>query len=215
MRKLDKKITLSTKYEEWYKSNITHKYDSTSNKFYHDVFFELLIIQQGLCAYTELRLIESENLDRLKAGFVDGKYTVDYKPAVPAQIEHFSKARKITSGWDWNNLFVAFMGVNLKKNPLEDKYGIDNILKPDTLKYNPHKYLIYDASLHIFIPNSTLSKTEYKKVFNMILVLGLNNDWIKMERKGYLEAIKEKESWSQNKQTINQFHTAYSMMQVI
>ena len=215
MRKLDKKITLSIKYKDWYEENQTHTYDSTSNKFYYDVLYELLIIQQGLCAYTELRLIDHENLEKLKVGFVAGKYTANYKPDVPAQIEHFSKDRKATNGWDWNNLFAAFMGVNLKKNHLENKYGIDNILKPDTLKYDPHKYLLYDASLHIFIPNSKLSKTEYEKVFNMILVLGLNNDWIKMKRKGYLEAIKEKESWLQKKQTINQFYTAYDMMQAV
>ena len=87
-----------------------------------------------MCAYTEFRLIEEPLLNKIKAGYVAGKYTSAFRPQIPAHIEHFSKARKTTSGWDWDNLFTTFTEVNFKKNHLEDKYGVDDILKPDTKK---------------------------------------------------------------------------------
>lgn len=212
MRKLDKIITLSTEYEAWYKENKAAKYKSSTDKYYYDVLYELLIIQEGLCAYTEYRLIEEPLLDMIKAGYDSGKYTSAFRPQIPAHIEHFSKARKITSGWDWDNLFTTFTEVNFKKNHLEDKYGVDDILKPDTKKYDPNKYLMYDISEHLFFPNSKLNKPDTKKVFNMIIVLGLNNDFIRMKRREYLETIKILDGYSKMKQTIHQFHTAYSMM---
>jgi hypothetical protein len=212
MKKLHKTITLSTQFQKWYALNSTHKYDSSANKFYSDLFYELLIIQEGLCAYTEFRIVEESKLFELKNGFVNGKYTNTYSPSIPGQIEHFSKSKKQSNGWDWDNLFVVFDKVNHAKNKLEDQYGIHDILKPDTLSYSPDTYLSYDAAEHIFYPNNTLDKTTSDKVFSMILVLGLNNDFIKMERREYLETIKFKEEFSEMKQTIHQFHTAYSML---
>lgn len=165
-----------------------------------------------MCAYTEFRLIEEPLLNKIKAGYVAGKYTSAFRPQIPAHIEHFSKARKTTSGWDWDNLFTTFTEVNFKKNHLEDKYGVDDILKPDTKKYDPQKYLMYDTSEHLFFPNSKLNKPDTKKVFNMIIVLGLNNDFIRMKREEYLENIKFREEYLEKKQSIHQFYTAYSMM---
>jgi hypothetical protein len=211
MRELDKKITLATAFETWYNQDSARPYHSSRYPYY-DVLYELLIIQDGLCAYTELRLIDPENLEKLKNGFVDGKYTADYKPDVPAQIEHFSKARKITCGWDFNNLFGVYDRVNLLKNHLENKYGADEILKPDSENYSSQKYLMYDKEEHIFFPNINLDRISHQKVSNMIIVLGLNNDYIKMTRKNYIEMIKALEEYSEVKQTVTQFHTAYSMM---
>ena len=46
----------------------------------------------------------------------------------------------------------------------------------------------------------------------MIIVLGLNNDFIKMKRREYLESQKTIEDLTDKKQSINQFYTAYSML---
>jgi len=212
MRKLNKTISLSTEYSKWYAQNKTKEYKSSSDPYYYDVLYELLIIQEGLCAYTEYRLVEEQLLEKLKNGFKNGKYSTDFKPQIPAQIEHFSKAKKQLYGWDWDNLFAVFGDINLKKNHLENEYGIDDILKPDNSDYEPFKYLMYDKLLHIFFPNSKLDKALKDRVSNMIIVLGLNNDFIKMKRKEYLKSIKEKEYYLDKKQTINQFFTAYCMM---
>lgn len=212
MRKLNKILSLSTNYKKWYAKNKTKEYKSSNDPFYYDVLYELLIIQDGLCAYTELRLIDEKLLKKIKAGFNNGKYSIDYFPQTPAHIEHFSKKEKQQSGWDWNNLFAVDGHINHEKNKFENKYGIDNILKPDTSSYYPTLYLMYDTWEHIFFPHSNLKKPLYDRVFNMIMVLGLNNDFIKMQRREYLKSISEMEYYSGKKQTINQFFTSYSMI---
>lgn len=212
MRKLNKTLSLSTEFSKWYAKNKSKEYNSTSNNFYYDVLYELLIIQDGLCAYTEFRLIDEPSLEMIKTGYKKGKYSADFFPDIPAQIEHFSKQEKKKSGWDWKNLFAVFVQINLQKNHLENKYGIEEILKPDNAEYDHLKYLMYNKSLHIFYPNTSLNKLLQEKVANMIIVLGLNNDFIKMKRREYLSAIKDKEYYLDKKQSINQFLTAYSML---
>jgi len=211
MRKLNKTICMATEYEKWFAQNKTKEYYSSRYPYY-DVLYELLIIQQGLCAYTEYRLVSEENLETIKNGFEKGKYSNNFKPQIPAQIEHFSKENKKISGWNFENLFAVFGSINLDKNKLEDKYGIDNILKPDSEDYSPEKYLLYDKDLHIFFPNSKLDIETQNRIKNMIIVLGLNNDFIKMKRSEYLKEIEFKEVFFEEKQTINQFFTAYSMI---
>ncbi|OFX42743.1 MAG: hypothetical protein A2046_11190 [Bacteroidetes bacterium GWA2_30_7] len=212
MRKLNKTLSLSAEFSKWYAKNKTKEYNSTSNKFYYDVLYELLIIQDGLCAYTEFRLIDEPSLEKIKDGFKKGKYSIDYFPDNPATIEHFSKTKKKNSGWDWDNLFAVFGDINIQKNHLENKYGIEDILKPDKAEYNNLKCLMYNKSLHIFFPNSWLTNALQNKVANMIIVLGLNNDFIKMKRREYLSEIKDKEYYLDKKQPVNQFLTAYSMI---
>lgn len=213
MRKLNKEISLATEYKEWFTKNKNHLYNSSANDYYYDVLYELLIIQNGVCAYTEYRLIDEDILIELKKGFVNGKYTIHLKPSTPAHLEHFNKLKKKISTWDWDNFFAVFEHVNFKKNHLEDKLGINNILKPDLDSYDPIKYLKYDKDLHMFYPDLKLSVGEQGKVKNMITVLGLNNDFIKMKRKEYLNTIILIEYYTEEKQTISQFYTAYSMIE--
>jgi len=211
MKKVNKTISHATEFKKWFAKNKTKEYYSSRYPYY-DVLYELLIIQNGLCAYTELRLVSEENLETLKNGFEKGKYSIDFKPQIPAQIEHFSKENKKISGWNFENLFAVFGSLNLDKNKLEDKFGIDNILKPDSEDYLPEKYLLYDKDLHLFFPNSKLDFETQNRIKNMIIVLGLNNDFIKMKRSDYLKEIKLKENYFEIKQSINQFFTAYEMM---
>lgn len=214
MRKIEKNCTLATEYYAWMVANSAEKYNSTNNKYYYDVLYQLLILQGGMCAYTEKRLISPENLELITAAFADGKLNVPaQRPDVAADIEHFSKANKIVSGWNWDNLFAAYSPVNRKKNHLEDKYGIDDILKPDRDGYSPEHYLAYDKDEHLFIANDEiLDDTEQKRVHDMILVLGLNNAGVVLERKEYLLMLKEIESLKDEVQNPIQYFTAYSMM---
>lgn len=212
MRKLNKAIKLAKDYKKWYPKNKRHKYDSSNNEFYYDVLYELLIIQDGLCAYTEYRLIEKDVLKKIKDGFVRGKYSIPLKPNIPAHLEHFNKLQKPKFAWDWENFFAVFDHVNDKKNHLEDIYGINNILKPDLKVYDCSKSLSYDKDLHMFYPNLKLPQNERDLVNKMILVLGLNNDFIKMVRRDYLKTIKALEGYKGKPQSINQFPTAYSMI---
>lgn len=195
-------------------ANPAEKYNSSNNMYYYDVLYQLLNLQGGLCAYTEKRLISPEKLKEITAAFADGKLNVPaQRPEVAAQVEHFSKKIKKVSGWKWDNLFAAYTDVNHKKNHLEDKYGIDDILKPDRDGYSPEHYLMYENSLHIFIPNDeTLDDSEQERVRKMILVLGLNNDGIVLERKEYLLMLKEIEAFKDENQTPTQYVTAYSML---
>lgn len=209
MKKLNKTISFATEFAKWYADHQTSKYNSSNNEFYSDVLYELLIIQEGLCAYTEYRLVDESILKTIKKGFANGKYNSNYRPQIPAQIEHFSKQGKLESGWNWDNLFAAFTDINLKKNKLEDKYGINEILKPDSPEYSPSKYLRYDAVEHIFTPLLSSDHSDYQKVFDMIIVLGLNNDFIKMKRREYLEQVKFNEEILGKEQAVHQFHTAY------
>lgn len=208
MRKLDKKLSLATDFKKWYENNKKHIYNSTNNKYYYDVLYELLIIQEGLCAYTEYRLIDENALANLKKGFKNGRYSIDLKPNIPAHLEHFNSTLKNKDGWNWSNFFAVFGAINNKKGTAKT----DNILKPDTENYNPNLYLAYDKDLHLFYANLNLDKLTKEKVNAMILILGLNNDFIKMKRKDYLQNISTLEYFTSQKQEINQFHTAYNFL---
>lgn len=207
MKKLSKKLSLAAEFKKWYDKNKAYEYDSTKNDFYYDVLYELLIIQDGLCAYTEYRLIDEKILEKIKKGFVNGKYTLAVKPDLSADLEHFDSDHKKISAWDWSNLFAVYGKVNSKKGTKP----VDKILKPDLNDYSPEKFLLYDSSAHMFYANSKLPSEKRIKVNKMILVLGLNHDHIKMKRKDYLSLIKTIEEYK-GKQPINQFHTAYSMI---
>ncbi len=208
MRKLDKQLKLATEFKKWYADNKIHAYNSSNDKYYYDVLYELLIIQEGLCAYTEYRLIDENLLSELKTGFVNGKYSINLKPNVPAHLEHFDSSLKESNGWDWSNFFAVFSAVNTKKGTLKT----DVILKPDSKNYNPELYLAYDNDLHFFYANLELDKPIQDKVNAMITILGLNNDFIKMKREDYLNDISTLEYYTSLKQTINQFHTAYNLI---
>ncbi len=212
MRQLKKTLNLATNFETWYKTNTTATYNSSNNDFYYDVLYELLIIQHGVCAYTEYRLIEEDNLETLKQLINKGKPNEKNRISIPAQLEHFDKSKKKINGWDWDNFFAVNTHTNNKKNKLEDTHGIHPILKPDSTSYIPEKYLCYDKTFHLFYPNITLNEQEKEAVKKMIIVLGINDDYIKMKRKEYLMPIALRESYTGIKETINQFYTAYQML---
>ncbi len=210
MRKIDKSEIIATEYFLWSKqletSQTNFKYNSSKNEFYLDVLINLIILQNGLCAYTEFRLVEEDKIVDLKNLFVNGRYAGS-KPESSFEIEHFDSNLAKTKGWKWENLFAVYDSINTKVKKRQD---VKHILKPDSIEYDPLEFLDYDEDLHIFIPSEKLNIHQRKEVKKMILVLGLNWGQIKMKRS---EFISEQFFKSKHNQPINihQFITAYEM----
>lgn len=178
MRKIDKTLILATKYKEWEENfeekGLPHdKYDSSNGDYYLDIVMNLLHCQKGLCAYTEIQLCGKEylSLEKWEEGTYKGV------KANNGALEHFdeslkSKKKDIVGkkDWLWANFFVIDSDTNTRKGAKT----VDYILKPDTVDYEPFVYLEYDANIHHFVPNPTLSEAEKTRVRNMIEILGLN-----------------------------------------
>lgn len=215
MRKINKDICLAIEYHNWQPA-IGKKYYS-SHKYYKDVLCSLINCQEGLCAYTEYRLISNEFIEQL-ADFFDenGRFT-DVRPELPMDIEHFDSLLKQEQGWSWDNLFGVFNSINRDVKRIREaelcKNGesVFEIFKPDNPEYDPHKYLKYDIEQHMFYPNPELDSGVFDEIKKMIYVLGLNYGFIRMKRKEYLsEYLKSKEYM--NEPQINQFHTAIELI---
>ncbi len=208
MRKLDKKIQFSEAYKNWQEAYPDHAYDSSKNPFYKDVMTELLIVQDGLCAYTEFRLVDRAQLEIYKQGFVEGKLTLDPGTKAMAHLEHFDPKVKESQAWHWGNLFAVFGPIN------EDKgtKAIDPLMKPDRDGYDPAELLTYDSELHFFYPNRNRSLEEQEIIRRMILVLGINNPTIMLHRRKELVTALRKHRWLGEKVEVDQFPTAFAFL---
>ncbi len=214
MKKITKTIEFATKYKAWLdekeNNNLTHGvYGSSDDPYYHDVLYELLICQNGLCAYTEHKLLDLEQIELLKSCFIDGKYNKNkYKPETPVQLEHFDATLKCIKCWLWSNLFAVFSVVNVRT--VKGTKPTDTILKPDMPEYETSNLLTYKRKEHKFFPNPDLSFGEAEKVDEMIKTLGLNYGYIVTLRKDYLENVLIQHSQN-TPQTVYQFFTAFEM----
>jgi hypothetical protein len=214
MKKIAKSITFATKYKAWLdkkeNSNLSHGvYTSSNGTYYHDVLYELLICQEGLCAYTEHKLLDLEQIELLKSCFTDGKYNEKkYKAEIPVELEHFDATLKDTKCWLWSNLFAVFKVIN--GSTVKGTKPVDTILKPDIAEYEPSKLLTYKKKEHKFFPNPDLSFDEAKKVDEMIKTLGLNYGYVVTLRKDYLENVLIQHA-NNTPQTVYQFFTAFEM----
>ena len=219
MKKIDKSTKIALQYHKWLQEDEKPpmKYDSSNNQYYKDVLVNLLCCQGGLCAYTEYRLIDQNIFQQLLKYFDNnGKYYGD-KPEADVDIEHFCSEAKKINGWDWGNLFAAYMGINRIKRVREAEIrnetgeGVKSYLKPDNEDYSPDKYLEYDYKENIFYPSEILEDDIAEDVANMIYVLGLNWGSIKMWRKNYI-CPKIEMFKAGNEEELDQFHTAYEMV---
>ena len=174
MRKIDKTKILSTEkaWEEQFElNNQNHpEYDSSKNKFYYDVVMNLLNVQVGLCAFTEMRLCSDEVIN--ENNWKEGKYSIN-KPEFKGQLDHFNPNLKPTKAWLWDNLFVIDTDINTK---VKGKQDIDDILKPDTDSYKESELFEYDCKEHIFIANTELNRENQDRINEMIFKLGINYD---------------------------------------
>lgn len=215
MRKIDKRVCIATEYEKWVNNLTKIPIYRADYKYYKDIFMALLYCQNGLCAYTEMRLVESEVLQELLTSFnANGKFEGE-RPECDADVEHFDSSKKTVNGWDWHNLFVVYDSINRNvKRVREPERGIDEILKPDSSDYEPFRLLSYDANKHIFYANEELNdQNSCEKIENMIYVLGLNYASVKLRRKEYLEILWEKQQINASILP-HQFVTAYEMSKI-
>jgi hypothetical protein len=182
MQKIDKSKILSTVYKKWEEALEANQEDhpqyDSSHRFHTDVIMNLYHIQDGLCAYTEKKILASEYACA-QENWVEGRYKSG-KPKHFGELEHFDPDLKIKKAWLWDNLFVVMNKVNNEKGINQT----DPILKPDHIDYDPYELLDYDFDKHIFFANvksGKLSQSEIDRINSMIDVLGLNfvKDWRK------------------------------------
>jgi len=176
MRKIDKSTILSVKYKEWVEGlevDNHPEYNSSKNKYYHDIKMSLLYCQKGLCAYTEQLLCDTKYLDQ--ANWDSEKYikvlSIEDKHAIQGDLEHFDESLKSDNGWLWDNLFVVVTHNNCR---IKGSKSIKPILKPDSPDYDPYKYLTFDSEEGIFGANGALDDAKREEVEYMIKTLGLN-----------------------------------------
>lgn len=211
MRKIDKTQILATVYKIWLdklvQANEDHPaYNSSNGKYYYDIIANLIWVQQGLCAYTELRL-QDHSLFALEY-WENGKYK---QCKTKGELDHYNNTIKERFGWNWDNLFVIDADVNKKWKRSNTPNGI---LKPDLPNFDPTQLLEYDLSNHFFIPNRNLNFATQELVNQDISCLGLNA--IADIRRMYLSPLIERVKYQQ--QTFNeahnelyQFFTAFEM----
>jgi hypothetical protein len=209
MRKIDKTNILSTQYKTWEESleeqDSNHpKYNSSKNEHYIDVVMNLLNVQGGLCAYTEMMLCSKELLE--EDNWQEGRY-INRNPEIKGQLDHFDPSLKVGKGWLWNNFFLIDTDINTK---VKGKHEVDNILKPDESDYSEDALLEYDLENHIFIANTELDTEIRDRINAMIIKLGINFSPVIDLRKDYLRNILTMKKYGLD-YVITQFPTAYKM----
>ncbi|MDI9366519.1 MAG: hypothetical protein QM541_16300 [Flavobacterium sp.] len=211
MQKIEKNIMLATEYKKWLdKINKKAKhpiYTSSNHRFYYDVIANLLWVQKGLCAYTELFLCNAKYFDKLN--WDNGKFNqFEFK----GQLDHYDATLKEKKGWDWNNFFMIDSDVNRKKNNKK----MSGYLKPDKDDYDPFYFLEYDFKTHNFIPSTERTDEAQDKILEEINILGLNFQPIIDNRKNYITPLIDDVSLgikSQNdvRKNLFQFYTSFEM----
>jgi hypothetical protein len=213
MKKIDKKLDLATAYKKWLDTiNKPGKrypaYSSSNNKYYYDIIANLLWVQQGLCAYTEMYLINKNTVSKDK--WVKGEIK---KFEFLGQLDHFDATLKEKKGWEWDNFFVVHSDVNVKRK--RDK-GVNGIIKPDKSTYDPFYFLEYDFKQHHFLPNRDRTITEQRLILDDINTLGLNFQPIIDYRIEYIKPIIDDVqigvlSITNARKKLNKFYTAFEM----
>lgn len=211
MQKINKTLTLAIDYKNWLatinKRKSHPKFTSSNHRYYYDVVANLLWVQKGLCAYTELYLCDSSNFDEEKWG--NGVFK---KFELKGQLDHYDATLKATKGWDWGNFFLIDSDVNRKKNNKK----MSGILKPDNENYDPFYFLEYDFKSHHFLPNSKRSNKDQDKILEEIKILGLNFQPIIDHRKAYISPLINEvtlgiKSADEVRNSLYQFYTSFEM----
>lgn len=211
MQKIDKTEPhiVSTIYKAWLDKLIAdgESKDGGYNKYYDDVSMNLYKCQQGVCAYTEMRICIPELFD--DANWIDGRHKLsevaDYKRNDHfGELDHYNPNAKKVLYWDWDNLFM----VEAKINGLKSNHPVVAYLKPDLDDYSPEKYFDYDESTNRFIPNTDLPPAQIAEIQTMIdKVLFLNHGVVKNERRNYISELKSKKKRGEI-YTVDRFFTS-------
>ncbi len=211
MKKIDKDLALATSYKKWLeglKGKKHPSYTSSNHKYYYDIIANLLWVQQGLCAYTEMFLINKTSVSKEK--WKEGEFQ---KFEFLGQLDHFDPTLKDKKGWEWDNFFVVHSDVNVKRK--RDK-KVNGIIKPDQKTYDPFHFLEYDFKQHHFLPNRNRTIKEQDLILEDINILGLNFQPIIDYRIEYLKPIIDEVQLgiitiAKARQKLNKFYTAFEM----
>jgi hypothetical protein len=209
MRKIDKTKILSTQYKKWVDrlNRDKVKHPEQNRTYYNDVMMNLLHCQKGVCAYTEMIICNPELLD--DGNWKNGRYK-SKKVDRLGSLDHFDPRLKKDKYWEWDNLFVISLDINVKKGAK----GVDDILKPDSPQYDPFKLLEYNAITNLFGPHRDIEDRDLReRIKRMIKVLQLNHNTVCYHRKTFFYRI----AWNGNvnkQPEIDRFFTAYQMVTV-
>jgi hypothetical protein len=213
MRKLQKDPILATAYKKWLDGlskpgKKYPSYSSSNNKYYYDIIANLLWVQQGLCAYTEMYLVDKNFV--APKNWTKGSFK---KFEFPGQLDHFDPALKEIKGWEWTNFFVAHSDVNTKRKRDKTVHGI---IKPDNDNYDPFVFLEYDFKQHHFLPNRNKRTKDQQFILEDINTLGLNFQPIIDYRKAFLKPVIDEVQLGiitlDNARTkLDKFYTAFEM----
>ena len=213
MRKIDKNLNLATAYAKWIaeleKEGKDHpRYTSSKLKFYNDIVGNLLWVQRGLCAYTEMFLMDPVRV--APEEWAEGK-APPFKTL--GELDHYDSTLKGTKAWQWENFFMVQSDVNAK---VKRDRPVNGILKPDADGYDPFYFLEYDFKKHLFAPCRERDKDMQDRILEDINILGLNYEPVKDCRRKELTKIKdaiyfEQITLEEAREALTQFYTAFEM----
>ncbi len=187
MQKIDKSSILSTRYKSWLDGvRGNHPSYKSDFKYVKDIKMSLLACQNGLCAYTEELLCDPSLIT--SDNWSDGKYIteLDSQNLINGDLEHFDCSLKENRAYLWDNLFMVNSNINCR---VKGSKSIHSILKPDSLDYDPCKYLQYDDETNLFMAKIRLSPADKIFVEEMIETLGLNSN--RFKRAKQVKSLKE------------------------
>ena len=186
MKALNKICNKATAYKTWIDNLCKCNKDCTSyyssHKYCKDIKANLLLVQNGVCAYTEIQLDDiSDFNDR---DWENGVYIGNAQ--FQGHLDHFDSSKRHLGkeSWLWENFFFVNPTINVVK---KDEIVYD-ILKPDRAHYNPNDFIDYNIELNIFIVSDHITDDGIREqVAHMIdNVLCLNRGFIHRMRKEYL-----------------------------
>ncbi len=211
MKRINKVLELATKYREWHDrlSFDNHPKYYPQHKHYRSIVANLLHVQGGLCAYTEVSLCKPALVapDRWEGGEYKGKLETF------GHLDHYNPNLKPRNGWLWSNFFVIHACINTKTK----LRAVPRVLKPDNDNFEINDYLDYDFSESIFIIKPQINDEKLRAdLLHDIKCLGLNHPSIEHQRREFLSPILADLRFSnmtpeQARERIYQFYTAYEM----
>lgn len=190
MRKIDKSIQLSTKYQNWL--NGLDKPHPKSSSYTDDVVMSLYSCQKGVCAYTEMFICPP--VLYANECWTDGGYNFPEASGLKrnhhlGELEHFDPDDKKERHWNWDNLFM----IDAKINSNKSNQPVAAYLKPDLDDYSPERYFDYDRKTHRFVPNSDIEDEDIVNEIQRMIdeVLYLNHGVIRIDRTNFIKTIKD------------------------
>lgn len=213
MQRIDKGNILALVYKDWIdkieRNNENHPEYSSKHEYYFDVVANLLWVQKGLCAYTEMMLFDPNELSPDK--WVDGRFIGKFK--FFGHLEHYDESLKKSKGYLWSNLFIAHSDINTKNKGLKK---VNYVLKPDLDDYDPFFLLQYNYKSHYFVPNVEREDELQIKILEDINVLGLNFQPVVQQRRKKLNMLIEsvrlkQKTLAEARLELFEFYTSFEM----